>query len=100
MRAIAPSVTIWAADEHVAEKLHFDFLEAGAAAAFALALRGIETERAGIQATLLRRFGLRKEFPDVLERADVNGGIRARRFAEGGLIHQYDAAQMFDAREA
>ena len=79
---IAPAVAIGAADEDVAEKLHFDFFEPGAAATFALALRGIEAERTGIQTALLREIGLREHFADVVERADVNRRIRPRCLAE------------------
>ena len=38
VRAVAAAVAIGAADEDVAEELHLDLLEAGAAAALALAL--------------------------------------------------------------
>jgi hypothetical protein len=47
VRAIAAAIALGAADEHVAEELHFNLFKARAAAAFALALRRIETERAG-----------------------------------------------------
>src|SRR5438067_268583 len=35
----------------------------------------------------------------MFERADVNGGIRARRAPERGLIDENDAAQVFGAGE-
>jgi len=87
-------MALGAADEDVAEELHFDFLEAGATAAFALALRGIETERAGAEAALAGEFGLGEEFAKVVECTDVNGGVGARRLGESGLIHENDAARV------
>ena len=57
VRAIPPSIAIRAANEDIAEKLHFDFFEAGAAATFALALAGIKTEGAGVEAALSGDFG-------------------------------------------
>ena len=98
--AIAAAIAVGAADEDVAEELHLDLLKPGAATAFALAVGGIEAERAGVEAALLGRFGLRKDFADVVERADVNGGVGARGFAEGGLVHEHDLAEGLEAGEA
>jgi hypothetical protein len=55
--AIAPPSALRTRHENIAEELHLDFLEAGATAFLALALAGIETEGAGVQAALLRRLG-------------------------------------------
>jgi len=90
--AIAASVALGAADENIAKKLHLDFLEARAAAAFALALGGVEAERAGVEALAAGGVGLRKEFADVVECADIDGGVGARGFSEGGLVNKDDAA--------
>ena len=59
VRAIAAAIAIRAANENVAEELHFDFLKTCAAAFLALALRGIETESAGFKTALTgdARFG-------------------------------------------
>ena len=99
MRTIAASIAIRTADEHVAEKLHFDFLETRTAAAFALSLRRIETERARIQSALFRNFRLRKDFANVIERANIDGGIRPRRFAERRLVHEHRAVDVFETFE-
>ena len=98
--AVAAAVAVRAADENIAEKLHLDFLETGAPAAFALALARVEAEGAGVQTPLLGQFGLGKELADVIECADIDGGIRARGFAQDGLLHQDDAAQMLRTGEA
>src|SRR5277367_1937814 len=45
MRTITTAVAFGAADVDIAQKLHFNFLETGSAASFALAFGGIETER-------------------------------------------------------
>src|SRR5208337_2879135 len=94
-RAIAAAIAIRAADKDIAEELHLDLLEARAAAAFALPPAGVEAEGAGVQTALLRRLRLGEDGPDVIERADIDGGIRARRLAENGLIHQHDPAEVF-----
>src|SRR5262249_2142430 len=86
-----------ATDEHVAEELHLDLLETCAPTALALALAGIEAERAGIETALLRRIRLREEFPDVVERADVNRRVGTRCFAENGLVHEDDPLKRFTA---
>ena len=95
MRAIPAAIAVRAADEHVAEKLHFNFLKARAATTLALTLRRIKTEGTGVQAALLRHLGLCKDFADVFKRADVNRRIGARGFAQRRLIHQHDAADVF-----
>ena len=97
VRAIPAALAFRAADENVAEELHFNFFKTGAAAAFTLALRGIETEGAGAQTTLLRQTGRGEEFANVVERADIDGRVGARRFAQAGLIDQNDAAERFPA---
>ena len=56
MLPIPPPVAVRATDEHIAEELHFDFLETSAATTLALADAGVEAERAGIEAALPRRF--------------------------------------------
>src|SRR5512142_608017 len=99
MLPIAAPVAVGTADEDVAEELHFDFFEACAAAAFALALAGIEAESAGVQAALLRRVRLCEEFPDIIESSDVNRGIRARRLAENRLVDEHDALEGFAAEK-
>ena len=99
MRAVAAAIAIRAADENVAEELHLDLLEAGAATTFALALGGIETESAGTQTALFGRVGLGEQFAKVVERADVNGGVRARGFAQRRLVNQDNAADVFPAGE-
>src|ERR1043166_243657 len=94
VRTIPAAVAIGAADEDVAEKLHFDLFEARAPAAFTLALAGVEAEGAGVQTPLPGGLGLGKKLADVIEGADIDSGIGARRFAQYGLVNQDDAAEM------
>ena len=100
MLPVAPAIAIRAADENVAQELHLNFLKTRAAATFALADTGVEAEGAGIEAALFGLFGLGEHFADVVERADIDGGIGARGFAENGLIHEHHPAKRFVAGEA
>ena len=75
MRAVAAAVALGAADENVAEKLHLNLFETGAAAALALALAGIEAERAGVEPTLLCGLGLSEELTNVIKCANVHGRV-------------------------
>src|SRR5690348_2189031 len=95
MGTITAAIAIGATDEDVAEELHFDLLEPRAAATLALTLAGVKAERAGIEAALFGELGLGEKFADVIKCADINGGIRAWRFAENRLVNENDAAKMF-----
>ena len=86
MLAVAASLARGAFDEHVAEELHFNLLEARAAAAVALADGGVEAEGAGVKATLLREFRRREEFADGGEQPDVGRRIRPRRATDRALV--------------
>ena len=99
MGAVAAAIAIGAADEYVAEELHFDLLEPGAAAALALALAGVEAEGAGVEPALLGRLRLGEESADVVERADIDRRVGARRLAENGLVHQHHAAEVLSAAQ-
>ena len=92
--AVAPPVAIRATDKNIAQELHFDLLKTGAPAAFALALRGIETEGAGAQAALFGGRGPGKQLANFVKRPDINRRIGARRPAQQGLVHRDDPAQM------
>src|SRR5687767_9812345 len=92
MRAVATTIALRTADENVAEELHFDFLEARAAATLALALGRIEAERAGGKAALLRQLRLAEEFANGVKGANVNGGVGSRRATERGLIDEHNLA--------
>ena len=93
MLPIAATIAFRAADENVAEELHLDLLEAGTATFFTLTDAGVEAECTGVQAALLGDFGLGKDFADVVERTDIDGGVGARGFAERGLIYEDDLAE-------
>lgn len=97
--AIAVAFALGTADEDIAEELHFDFFESGAAAAFALALEGIEAEGAGVEAALSGEVGPGEEFAEVIESADIDGGVGTWGPAEGGLIDEEDLGDLFGAEE-
>ncbi len=94
-RAIAGAVTIRAANIHIAEKLHFDVLEAAAAAGWAAALGRVKAESSGAVAALLcqRLFGTQR--PDRIEGAHIADRIRAGGFTYRALIDQYNIIDMF-----
>jgi len=85
--AVAAAVALGAANEDVAQELHFDLLEPGAAAPLALPLAGVEAERAGVQAPLPGQLRLREERPNVVKRPDIHRRVRPRCLAENGLVH-------------
>jgi hypothetical protein len=99
VRSVAAAVAAGAANEDVAEELHFDLLEAGATAALALALGRVETEGAGVQAALPGWVRFSEERADVVKRADIDGGVGARGLAQGRLVHVDNAAQRFPTLE-
>src|ERR1035437_8127659 len=94
MGAVAAAIAIGATDEDVAEELHLDLLETGAAAPLTLALRRVEAEGTGVQAALLRQFRLGEESPNILEGADINSRIRPGGLAKNRLIHQHNPAEV------
>src|SRR5437764_15471670 len=94
MRPIATPIAIWAADKHVTQKLHLDFLEPRAPPALALPLPGIKTQRAGVQPTLFGDLRLRNEFPNVIECPDINRWIRSRLLLKNNLVNQHHAHKL------
>jgi len=66
------SIALRALDINIAQKLHLDLFEPRAAAALALALAGIEAERAGIEPPRSRRFRGGEEVADIIKCADIN----------------------------
>jgi len=97
MGAVATTVTVGTTNEDVAQKLHFNFLKAGAAATLALPLAGVETEGAGVQAALPGQVGLSEKLPDIVKGADINRGIGPGSFAKDGLVDQDDALEALAA---
>src|SRR5262245_50342266 len=100
MGTVAAAVALGAADEDVAQELHLDFFESGAAAFFALALTGVEAEGAAVHATLFGELGLGEEIAERIKSADVNGGVAARCSADGGLVDHNGAAERLPTGQA
>jgi len=87
------------ANKYIAQKLHFDFLESGATATFALALAGVKTESTGIQATLLSRLRLSKDLSNIIKCPDIYRRIGARSFGEDRLVDQDNATETLASRQ-
>ena len=97
VRAVARAVALRAADENIAQELHFDLLETIAATAFAAARPGVERERSRRQSLRAGFVRCRENFADRVEDAEVNGGRRARRARERRLIDHHHVGDLFRA---
>ncbi|SQA72392.1 Uncharacterised protein [Burkholderia mallei] len=97
---VAAAVAVRATQVDVAQELHLDVLEAGAAAARAAAVAGVEAEGARAVAALQRKRRLREQLADLVERADIARRVRARGLADRRLVDEHDVAHLLRAREA
>jgi hypothetical protein len=98
--AVARAVAVRAAQVDVGQELHLDVLEAVAAAGRAAAVAGVEAERAGGVAALLRDSGAAaKQLADRVERADVARRVRARGLADRRLVDEHDVTQPVGAEQ-
>ena len=89
-----------AAHVKIAQELHLDFLETGAATTFAASAAGVEGERARGQA-LRHRFRLRgEEFTHAIVKTEIKNRRRARRARELRLIDHHDVADAMRAGHA
>ena len=90
VRLEAPPFALRATHIEIAQELHLDLLETGAAAAFATAAAGVERESARGQA-LRHRFGQsREEFPHPIINAEVKNRRRTRSAGKRRLIDHHD----------
>ena len=100
MRLEAPPFAFRAAHIEIAQELHLDLLETGAAAALATAAAGVEGERARGQA-LRHRFGQRREeLAHPIVNAEIKNRRRARGAGERRLIDHHDLADAVRAGHA
>src|SRR5260370_16009710 len=76
----------------VREKLHLHGDRAVALASFATASGHVEGKVTGPVAAAFRIGGIRKNFPDRVERFEISGQIRTRCAADPPLIHNHDFA--------
>ena len=89
VRAVAPPVAVRAAQVHVAQKLHFEVLEAVARAGGAASVRVVEAEAAGgVPALAGEGFG-GEQPADRVERADVARRHGAAGLADRRLVHHH-----------
>ena len=98
--AVTLAVAVLAAQIHVAEELHFDMLEARAAAGGAAAVATVEAEFGGGVSTLLREWRGGKQVANGVPPAHVADGVGAGGFADGGLVDKHHAAELVSASEA
>ncbi len=96
--AEAPAVAVGAAQVHVAQELHLDVLEAGAAARRAAAIARVEAERARRVAALPGQRLCGKELADGVEGADVAHGVGTGCPADGGLVDEHHVIHQLVAR--
>ena len=89
----------FAAHKSGRQEVHLQLDRAGAFALGAAALRAVEGEAARRIAAQPRLGDLREQLADVVEEADVGGGDRARRAANGGLVHFIDGLEGLEAGE-
>ena len=89
-----------AAHVEVAQELHLDFLEAGAAAALAAAAPGVEGKRARGQALRHRVGQAGEEFADPVVDAEIKNRRRARGARERRLVDHHDLADAMRAGHA
>ena len=81
-----------AADEEIAQELHLDLLEAGAATALAATAAGVEGECARGQALRHRLRQRGKKFAHPIVETEVKNGRGTRRAREERLINHDDIA--------
>ena len=82
-RAIPFAVAVLAAQVNVAQELHLDVFEAGAAAQGTTAIAVVETEFCCGVAALAGQVCIGEYFADRVPRAHITGGVGTRRFADG-----------------
>jgi len=97
--AEARAVAIGAAQVHVTEELHLDVFEARAAAGRAAPVASVEAEGARCVAAFARQRRHREQRAHRVEGADVAGRVRARRLADGRLVHEADRTQPVGAQQ-
>ena len=97
VRLKAAAFAFGATHVEIAQELHLDLLEAGAATAFATAAAGVEGEGARGQ-SLRHRFRLRGEkLAHAIVESEVENRRRARRAREQRLIDHHDVADAMRA---
>ena len=96
---VALAVAVRAGDVEIGEELHFDFFEAVSGAAVAAAGSGVEGEEAGAQLAGLGLGSAGEKLADGIEGTEENGGRGARGAGDGGLIDEFDAAEMLGTFE-
>jgi len=92
-RAVTLAVAIGATQVNVTQKLHFHMLKTRAAAGGAAAVTAVEAELAGGVAALSGQRCVGKNLTHGVPRANITRRVRARGFADGGLVHKHHVTQ-------
>ena len=97
--AVALAVAVLTAQVDVAEELHFDVLEAGAAAGGAAAIAAVEAEFGRGVAALAGQRGGGEKFANGIPGTDIADRVGACGFADGRLVDKDHIAQMICAEQ-
>jgi len=93
------AVAVRATQVHVGQELHFDVLEARAAAGGTAPRARVEAEGAGGVLALTRQRRHRKQRAHGIERTHIAGRVGAGRLADGRLVDEVDRAQPVGAQQ-
>ena len=97
---VAFAVADFAVDIHIGKEVHLNGAYSGTFAVFAAASTHIEREPAGFVAADAGTGELGEERADVVEDANIGGGIAARSAADGRLVDFNNFVDMLDTRDA
>ena len=100
LRPVALAVAVGAAQVDVAQELHFDVLEARAAAGGAAPVPAVEAELGGGVATFAGQVGIGKDLAHSIPRPHITDRVGARRLADGRLVDKDDFAQLLGPQQA
>ena len=89
------AVAFLALDVNVGQELHLYFQNAVSLAFFTAAAFDVEGKTSRLVAAAFGLRHLRKQFAYMRKQADVCGRVGARRFADGGLVHDNDFVYVF-----
>ena len=95
----ACAVAHLAGDLDVRQERHLDCAQSLSGAGFAAAALVVEGEASHAVTSSLAFIRACKERADFVKEADVGGGTRSRRLADGGLIHFQNTRHRFAARD-
>ena len=96
---VALAIAVRTAKIDIAQKLHLDMLEAGAAARCAASIAVVETEFGRGVAALPGKRRSSKNLADRIPGPDITRGVGARRLADRGLVDKHHLAELLGAQQ-